>query len=120
MEQREVMKRVVAVLTEAAEVHRRLVEDPERQDLEDEKRLMGEMVSETLGLRVRLSADAEPAAVARAVHDAMEDRTGVLASCFVTAFLRLAEYHDSGRTDVSSADVLRELALEWGEERDSE
>ncbi|MFK0143126.1 hypothetical protein [Streptomyces murinus] len=34
-----------------------------------------------------------------------------LLGCFALAFHELAEVHDAGQTDVSSAEVLRRLAL---------
>lgn len=45
--------------------------------------------------------------VGREVGGAVEQ----LVSAFTLAFTMLAQVHDSGQTDVSSADVLQDLAL---------
>ncbi|MEU7240353.1 hypothetical protein [Streptomyces sparsogenes] len=113
MDDKEVMKRVVGILTEAREVSDRLVEDVDREDLSPDGLAMGELLSEATRIQIEVPGDASPQEVVDALLVAVGPTINQLAGCFTAAFLRLAEVHDSGRTDVTSADVLRKLALDW-------
>lgn len=113
MRDAEMMQRVVGVLTQAGEVTALLKEDIDRDDLRGPHLVMGELIAEVLHVQAEMHGSVTPQDVANKLMELIEPRVAQLTGCFVAAFLRLAEYHEAGRTDVSSADVLRKLALEW-------
>ncbi|NEB00330.1 hypothetical protein [Streptomyces sp. SID13726] len=112
MEQREVMQRVVGILTEALEMRRQVREHPERQVA-----LTGAvsaLLVETLP-RIQLPADASGHAAADAVVEELGPAIVSIANCFAFAFVQLAEVHDEGRAEVSAADVLRHISLRFAD-----
>ncbi|TXJ80683.1 hypothetical protein E2C11_11080 [Streptomyces lavendulae] len=114
MEFDEVMKRVVGVLTRLQAG----VRSPEGV-VGDRSGIVGELLTECLPpLRIERTWTDEQFAVelSRQLSQPLER----IAAAFATAFLQLAEYHDAGDTDVSSADVLRELALRRRDQRNAE
>ncbi|WP_318196343.1 hypothetical protein [Streptomyces sp. MCL20-2] len=109
MEQREVVKRVIGILTEAREMQR-LLEADEREDLDAGAGAVTALLNETMphiAIPDDFSVEEVVAVVGREVGGAVEQ----LVSAFTLAFTMLAQVHDSGQTDVSSADVLQDLAL---------
>lgn len=113
------MQRVVAVLTQAGEMAKAWEEDPDRDDLDAQKAMSAEMISEVLSLDTVVVGDPSPQAVANAVVQAMQPRIGELVGCFIAAFSRLARHHDEGDSSISSADMLQRMALEWELDDDS-
>ena len=113
MSDTEMMQRVVAILTQAMEMAEAWEEDVDRDDLSPQQELIGELIAETLTLDGLLVTDPSPQAVSDAVMKAIQPRIGQLVACLMAAFTRLALHHDGGDTDISSADALRRLALEW-------
>lgn len=109
----EVMKRVVGILTQAREVSNLLVEDVDREDLSPDELAIGDLLSEATRVQVEVPGDAAPQEVVDALLASLGPTINQLAGCFIVAFLRLAEVHDSGRTDITSTDILRKLALDW-------
>ncbi|WEH41759.1 hypothetical protein OG233_20725 [Streptomyces sp. NBC_01218] len=111
MEQREVLKRVIGILTEAGEIQRLLEEDVERDDVDMEGSVVTALLNETMP-RIAIPGDATveemAALIGREVGGAVEQLVGA----FTLAYTMLARVHDSGQTDVSSTDVLRDLALQ--------
>ncbi|MGW2280494.1 hypothetical protein [Streptomyces sp. NPDC001770] len=111
MEQREVLKRVIGILTEAGEIQRLLEEDVERDDVDMEGSVVTALLNETMP-RIAIPGDATveemAAVIGREVGGAVEQLVGA----FTLAYTMLARVHDSGQTDVSSTDVLRDLALQ--------
>ncbi|MEU8465286.1 hypothetical protein [Streptomyces sp. NPDC029003] len=111
MERAEVLKRVIGILTEAQEI-RRTAEAGE-EDIGDEAtagvatQLLNEMLPS-----ISVPADATPREVAALVAEALGPALHTMVSGFSLAFTSLAMAHDAGRTDVSSLEVLQELALE--------
>lgn len=118
MNQSEVMQRIVGILTQAAEVSRLLNEDPDREDVKSDVAI-GELLQEMFPA-VELPGDSSPQEIAAAVSREVGRNVRQLTAAFVFTFTQLAEYHDAGRTDISSADVLREIALRaettWSDE----
>ncbi|MFI8361501.1 hypothetical protein ACIGD1_15175 [Streptomyces sp. NPDC085612] len=117
MERAEVLKRVIGILTDAQDI-RRATEAGEFADLpEDDEDAAGTAGVPTLLLNemlpsIRVPADASPQQVASLVAEALGPALHTMVSGFSLAFTSLAMVHDSGRTDLSSIEVLRELALE--------
>jgi len=111
MEQREIMRRVVGILTEALEMRRLVREDPERADL-DTDGVIGEMLTEMMP-RIELPADATLQEVAAIVSRELAPAVERMAAAFAFAFIHLAEVHDEGQADTSAADVLRALSLHF-------
>ncbi|MFF4583516.1 hypothetical protein ACFY15_34885 [Streptomyces sp. NPDC001373] len=112
MERAEILKRVIGILTEAQDVRRAVEngrdEDPGRAE---EPGVATLLLNEMLP-SIRVPADASPQQVAALVAEALGPALHTMVSGFSLAFTSLAIAHDAGRTDVSSIEVLQELALE--------
>ncbi|MFD5491872.1 hypothetical protein ACFYY3_28910 [Streptomyces sp. NPDC001812] len=116
MEQREIMQRGVGILTEALEMRRQLRENPDAEVMRSGavSKLLEEMLP-----HIQLPADANAREVAEIVTEKLGPAIVHITSALAFAFVQLAEVHDAGRTDVSSADVLRSISLRYesGNER---
>ncbi|MFF3729797.1 hypothetical protein ACFYXM_05550 [Streptomyces sp. NPDC002476] len=110
MEQSEVVKRVVGILTEAGEIRRLLEESGDRDDVEADSTVVTALLNETMP-RITIPEDATIEEVATLVGREVGGAVEQLVGAFTLAFAMLAQVHDSGQTDVSSADVLQDLAL---------
>jgi hypothetical protein len=110
MEQNEVLSRVVGILTQTLELSRLVEGGAGREDLSPGFEILREFVSDVLRGRVVLPHDASPQEIADAAFEQADIAANQLVYALALAFVRLAEYHDAGTTDVSSIDVLRELA----------
>ncbi|KOT37257.1 hypothetical protein ADK41_20555 [Streptomyces caelestis] len=108
MEQREIMQRGVGILTEALEMRRRLRADPDA-DVTGSGAI-AQLLEEMLP-RIQVPADASAREVAVLVTEKLGPAIVQITSTLAFAFVQLAEIHDEGRTDVSSADVLRSISL---------
>ncbi|MEU4264453.1 hypothetical protein [Streptomyces sp. NPDC025273] len=108
MEQSEVLKRVIGILTEAGEMQRQAEEDG--GDPEAGGSIVTSLLNETMP-HIAIPGDATveemAALVGREVGGAVEQLVGA----FTLAFIALAQIHDSGQQDVTSSDVLQDLAL---------
>ncbi|GAA1589213.1 hypothetical protein [Streptomyces globosus] len=111
MERAEILKRVIAILTEVQEIRHAVEagEDPEIPEAESQ--VVTELLNEMLP-SVRVPADAAPKEVVRLVAVSLGPALQSMVAGFSLAFTSLAMAHDNGRTDLTSADVLRTLALE--------
>ncbi|MGW4229394.1 hypothetical protein ACWEF9_08905 [Streptomyces sp. NPDC004980] len=109
MEQSEVLKRVIGILTEAGEMQRQAEED-DGSDPEVGGSIVTSLLNETMP-HIAIPGDATveemAALVGREVGGAVEQLVGA----FTLAFIALAQIHDSGQQDVTSTDVLQDLAL---------
>ncbi|GHB11140.1 MULTISPECIES: hypothetical protein [Streptomyces] len=109
MEQSEVLKRVIGILTEASEMQRQAVED-DGGAAEADGSIVTSLLNETMP-HIAIPGDATveemAALVGREVGGAVEQLVGA----FTLAFIALAQIHDSGQQDVTSSDVLQDLAL---------
>lgn len=110
MEQREIMQRSVGILTEALEMRRRIRENPDADVTRN--RTVSTLLEEMLP-HIQLPADASVREVADIVTEKLGPAIVQITSALTHAFVQLAEIHDEGRTDVSSADVLRSLSLHY-------
>ncbi|WPO69924.1 hypothetical protein [Streptomyces sp. KN37] len=108
MDDAERINQVIAILTKTGEYigHH----DPDLD--EDGERLLGSLVKELFPKDLDIEDDATPQEVANAI---IKDISGPIFSAFgafCLAFHRLAAEHDRNAPEVSSADVLRQLAIE--------
>lgn len=129
MERAEVLKRVIGILTEAQDI-RRAVEsgrdgdgdgdgygdadtgsDPDPDSPAATAGVATTLLNEMLP-SISVPADATPQQVAALVAEALGPALHTMVSGFSLAFTSLAIAHDSGRTDITSIEVLQELALE--------
>jgi predicted nucleic acid-binding protein len=108
----EMMQQVVAILTQTREISDNLEDIDEDSDVSEASLRAGELIAEVLRVDGITISDPHPQAVSDAVMAALQPRVGLLAASFIAAFTRLAMVHDNGEA-TSSADVLRDLALEW-------
>ncbi|WP_343998841.1 hypothetical protein [Streptomyces thermocarboxydovorans] len=110
MEQHQIMQHAVGILTEALDMRRRLREDPEADVTSN--RAVAQLLEEMLP-RIQLPGDASAREVAEIITAELGPAIVQIASALTFAFVQLAEVHDAGRTDMSSADVLRSIALHY-------
>ncbi|AYG84207.1 hypothetical protein DWB77_06420 [Streptomyces hundungensis] len=110
MEQSEVLKRVIGILTEAGDYRRRIEQDEERGSRNTEIGIVTALLNETMP-HIEIPADATPQEMATLVAREVGGAIQQLVAAFSLAFVALAQVHDSGEQDVSSADVLQDLAL---------
>ncbi|MFF3653042.1 hypothetical protein ACFYXV_30930 [Streptomyces sp. NPDC002181] len=111
MERAEVLKRVIGILTESQEI-RRAAEAGEGDDApETEAGVVTQLLNEMLP-SISVPADASPQQVARLVAGALGPALHTMVAGFSLAFTSLAMAHDAGRTDITSIEVLQQLALE--------
>jgi len=110
MKQSEVVKRVVGILTEAGEIRRLLEENVDRDDVEADSSVVTALLNETMP-RITIPENATIEEVATLVGREVGGAVEQLVGAFTLAFAMLAQVHDSGQTDISSADVLQDLAL---------
>ncbi|MEC3998268.1 hypothetical protein VSR01_34175 [Actinacidiphila sp. DG2A-62] len=108
MKDSDFVRRVIGVLTEAKQMQQLLEEDPDREDISGDN--VRALLNETMPT-IALPSDATPAEIGEALSLQLGPVIERLTGAFSLIFLQLAEVHDSGRTDVSSAEVLQELAL---------
>ncbi|MCX4545949.1 hypothetical protein [Streptomyces sp. NBC_01565] len=112
MERAEVLKRVIGILTEAQEIRRAAEAGEEEDDTpETEAGVVTQLLNEMLP-SISVPADASPQQVARLVAEALGPALHTMVAGFSLAFTSLAMAHDSGRTDITSIEVLQQLALE--------
>ncbi|TLS40860.1 hypothetical protein FE633_39150 [Streptomyces montanus] len=109
MEQSEIILRAIGVLTETQEMVRRLNGDADVDaDVGDAQ--LGRLVTEVFP-PVEVPVDATPAEAGQAVVDALMPAAISLVGAFAFVFSELAEVHDTGRSDITSTELLRTLAL---------
>ncbi|MFI2039135.1 hypothetical protein ACH470_31490 [Streptomyces bottropensis] len=111
MEQQEVMQRVVGVITEALEKRRLVRESPQSADNVELGSVIGEMLTEMMP-RIELPSGSTAHELGEAISREFPPAIEKMAAAFILAAVRLAEVHDEGRSDRSSADVLQALALD--------
>lgn len=127
MEQSEVVLRAIGILTQSAEwirtanrgVDARVDDesDGESADRDSGEGQIGSLLAEVFP-SFEVSQDATPLEAAHAVTEAALPAIMQLIGAFTFVFSELADAHDTGRTDVTSADVLRELALRMSRPND--
>ncbi|MFJ3908409.1 hypothetical protein EDE04_6748 [Streptomyces sp. 2132.2] len=111
MERAEVLKRVIGILTEAQEIRRAAEAGEDDEAPETEAGVVTQLLNEMLP-SISVPADASPQQVARLVAQALGPALHTMVAGFSLAFTSLAMAHDSGRTDITSIEVLQQLALE--------
>ncbi|WP_405452468.1 hypothetical protein [Streptomyces erythrochromogenes] len=111
MERADVLRRVIGILTEAQDI-RRAAEDGEDADGSAGTAGVATQLLNEMLPSISVPADASPQQVATLVAEALGPALHTMVSGFSLAFTSLAIAHDGGRADVSSIEVLQELALE--------
>lgn len=108
MDQNDVVLRAIGILTHVTDLRSRMEqgEDPDVSDAPFET-----LMADVLHSELELPGDASPQEVADAVKAALDPAITQLAAAFSQIFQELADVHDAGRTDVSSSEVLKQLAL---------
>lgn len=110
MEQSEVLKRVIGILTEAGEMQRQAEQDMGGDDPDVGGSIVTTLLNETMP-HIAISGDASVEEVALLVGREVGGAVEQLVGAFTLAFIALAQVHDSGQEEVTSADVLQDLAL---------
>ncbi|MEU3185466.1 hypothetical protein ABZ707_14870 [Streptomyces sp. NPDC006923] len=109
MEQSEVVLRAIGILTHSAERIRTAGQDLDAGSGLGEGQI-GSLLAEVFP-SFQVAGDATPLEAAHSVTEAALPAIMQLIGAFSFVFAELADVHDAGRTDISSADLLRELAL---------
>lgn len=107
MNDAEVVQKVVAILTETAALVRE--EGPGEDDAG--ARLIGDLVKELTSIEVTVASDSSPQEVVAAVSAALVPTIGRAFGAFSSAFHLLAQEHDRTDPEVTSDQILRDLAL---------
>ncbi|WP_326701273.1 hypothetical protein OG909_30580 [Streptomyces sp. NBC_01754] len=110
MEQSEVLKRVIGILTEAGEMQRQAEQEASGGDADAGGSIVTTLLNETMP-HIAISADASVEEVALLVGREVGGAVEQLVGAFTLAFIALAQVHDSGQQEVTSTDVLQDLAL---------
>ncbi|WP_026179110.1 hypothetical protein [Streptomyces hokutonensis] len=111
MEQSEVIKRVVGMLTQAGEWAQQLEEGRRAEDVDTTDGPVTAMLNEVLAYGFSLPTSASHQEIAEAMNERWTRAVRQLVGAFTVAFTELAHTHDTGDFDTTSADVLRRLAL---------
>ncbi len=110
-QQRDIILRIISLLTASAEWMRAEEGTEDEEDDLSRLGLVGDLVKEVLPA-VEIPEGTAVSDLGAVIGEQMSHALTRLAAGFVFAWSELAEAHDEGRGDLSSADVLRELALE--------
>ncbi|MYV53640.1 hypothetical protein [Streptomyces sp. SID3212] len=120
MEQNEVVLRAIGILTQSAEWIRTAERHPAAAESTDStgttaargsgEGQIGSLLAEVFP-SFAVPSEATPLEAAHAVTEAALPAIMQLIGAFTYVYSELAEVHDSGRTDISSEDLLRDLAL---------
>ncbi|MEV7087040.1 hypothetical protein AB0O07_14230 [Streptomyces sp. NPDC093085] len=117
MEQNEVVLRAIGILTQSAEWMRTAdreaasgTEPGARPDAGPAAGQIGSLVAEVFP-SFTVSPEATPLEAAHSVTEAALPPVMQLIGAFSFVFTELARVHDAGRTDITSEELLRELAL---------
>jgi hypothetical protein len=113
MTETEMMRRVVAILTQARDTVEQQEAAEDRSGLFPGYLLMGDLVAEMLSVEGVTVTDPSPQAVADALVAALQPRVSLMVGCFVAAYLSLAHHHDAQDPPPSSEELLRDMALRW-------
>ena len=112
MEQSEVIKRVVGILTQAGELAQQLEEGRSAEDVDTTDSRITVMLNEVLAYGFSLPTSASHQEIAEAMNERWTKAVHQLVGAFAVAFVELAHVHDTGRSDITSTDLLRRLALD--------
>ncbi|MGY0489028.1 hypothetical protein [Streptomyces sp. WG-D5] len=116
MEQREIILRAIGVLTETHEMVRRLSDG---EQLDTDLTQLGRFVSEVFPT-IEIPSGATPEEAAELTIAALMPASVSLVEAFAFLFTQLAKIHDEGRGDVSSSELLQEIALRMSDPGDTE
>ncbi|MGW6745349.1 hypothetical protein ACWGDX_32205 [Streptomyces sp. NPDC055025] len=121
MEQSEVVLRAIGILTQSAEWIRSADRNPAagaESGAGQGAGQIGSLLAEVFP-SFTVSSEATPLEAAHAVTEAALPAIMQLIGAFSFVYSELAEVHDSGRTDITSEALLRELALRMSRPNDA-
>jgi len=108
MKDSDFVRRIIGILTEAKQMQTMLEEDPDREDVSgDTVRALLNETMPTIELPVSPTPEELGDALSLQLSPVIERLTGA----FSLIYLQLADLHDAGHSEVSSADMLQDLAL---------
>ncbi|MEV0844522.1 hypothetical protein AB0J21_01315 [Streptomyces sp. NPDC049954] len=110
-QQRDIILRIIGLLTASAEWMREAGTEAEDEDDLSRLGLVGDLIKEVLPA-VEIPEQTPVSELGSVIGEQMSVALTRLAAGFVFTWSELADVHDSGRTDLGSADVLREMALQ--------
>ncbi|MFF8931565.1 hypothetical protein ACF1AO_30350 [Streptomyces longwoodensis] len=110
MTETQMMQRVVAILTQAKQMSEASTAEIGGEQYRAQAQIVGEFVVEAMSTGIIALDGIDPQAVSAA--RSFQYRLGALVACFSAAYVHLALHYDSSAADLSSGDVLRQLALE--------
>src|SRR5882757_6170476 len=121
MKDSDFVRRIIGILTEAKQMQTMLEEDPDREDVSgDTVRALLNETMPTIELPVSPTPEELGDALSLQLSPVIERLTGA----FSLIYLQLADLHDAGHSEVSSADMLQDLALRadelWPGDEDDE
>ncbi|WP_327592455.1 hypothetical protein [Streptomyces chartreusis] len=111
MDNGEIIQRVIGLLVETGEYRRGLMENPDREDDDSYGEVIDQLVGELLRVELSVPDHATIQDIGDLVGKTLGPRIYQLLGGMALAFHELADIHDQGQTDVSSAEALRRLAL---------
>jgi hypothetical protein len=109
MNDAEVMTRVIAILTETRSWTESDTEESEQDD--QALGLVGELVNSLVSVSVDIPGNASPQEIAATLGQAFSKPLFRTIAGFAAAFHLLASEHDQHNPEITSIDVLRDLAL---------
>ncbi|MFI6080200.1 hypothetical protein ACIBBB_04285 [Streptomyces sp. NPDC051217] len=110
MEHNQALLRAIGILTQGKRWADASPEDIEAEIAESSP--IAQLLSDFLP-PIPIPPDAAPHEVLRAVSEALTPAVANLTGAFAFIYSELAQVHDAGRTDIKSADLLRDLALRY-------
>jgi hypothetical protein len=108
MKDSDFVRRIIGILTEAKQMQTMLEEDPDREDVSGDN--VRALLNETMPT-IELPASPTPEDLGEALSRQLSPVIERLTGAFSLIYLQLADLHDAGRSEVSSADMLQDLAL---------
>ena len=108
MKDSDFVRRIIGILTEAKQMQTMLEEDPDREDVSGDN--VRALLNETMPT-IELPASPTPEELGDALSRQLSPVIERLTGAFSLIYLQLADLHDAGHSEVSSADMLQDLAL---------
>jgi hypothetical protein len=121
MKDSDFVRRIIGILTEAKQMQTMLEENPDREDVSGDT--VRALLNETMPT-IELPASPTPEELGDALSLQLSPVIERLTGAFSLIYLQLADLHDAGHSEVSSADMLQDLALRadelWPGDEDDE
>jgi hypothetical protein len=108
MKDSDFVRRIIGILTEARQMQIMLEEDPDREDVSGDT--VRALLNETMPT-IELPVNPTPQELGDVLSLQLSPVIERLTGAFSLIYLQLADLHDAGHSEVSSADMLQDLAL---------